>query len=165
MEENYITEFNSDYTICVNKLNGNELDIINDFIHSDENAVSDLLKIGSFAYCSREIRKLAKLTQKDLACKLNISENTIYNYENGKTKPSKKTVNLVKKELSISDHILEIFNNFELKYLKEKKEIKNILSKDKYFLDIILKKIRLKKDDPTFNKIIDIVLYKKKFKI
>lgn len=164
MEKNYVTELNMDYELCVNRLNGDELDIISDFILSDENSVSDLLKIGSFAYCSREVRKLAKLTQKDLAQKLNISENTIYNYENGKTKPSKKTINLVKKELSISDHILEIFNNFELKYQKEKKEIENILSKDKYFLDTILEKIKIKKDDSIFNKIIDIIIYKKNLK-
>lgn len=58
----------------------------------------------------RDKRKALGLSQKDLAELCDITENSIYNYENGKSRPTKNNMNTLAKVLNISDS--ELLVNF-----------------------------------------------------
>ena len=129
------------------KLSLEELKIIFKFYRNLKKDVPELLEIGYFAYCTREIRKSKKLTQKELSKKIDVSENTIYNYENGKTKPSTKTKSIVKNELCISDAFLDVFKVIELRYSKEEEKRKKELYKDNEYIESIIEKLNNRKND------------------
>lgn len=114
--------------------------------------------IGTFAYCIKRVRKTKNITQKELGKLTGISENTIYNYENGKTKPTKLNKEKILNFLDISEltmhtinKSLDEFNKLKEfnKYKTEKEneeisnivdEIKRINSQSLYFIvDFIIK--------------------------
>lgn len=146
------------------KLNFDEAKIVLNFYKNLKSLVPELIQIGSFAYCTKELRKLKKITQKELSKEINVSENTIYNYENGKTEPNNKTRELVKKELCISDYFLEIFKKFENKYLKEKTEREKELYKDLKYYNTIVNNLKNRKEDKILKEIINKILEEKVLK-
>lgn len=66
--------------------------------------------ITMYGMLLRDKRKVLGLSQKDLAELCDITENSIYNYENGKSRPTKNNMNTLAKVLNISDS--ELLVNF-----------------------------------------------------
>lgn len=66
--------------------------------------------ITMYGMLLRDKRKALGLSQKDLAELCDITENSIYNYENGKSRPTKNNMNTLAKVLNISDS--ELLVNF-----------------------------------------------------
>ncbi len=164
MSEVFTKDFHIYPYVDLSKLNNLEANVFLNFLENEETSVMDLLVVGSFAYCSREMRKLHKITQKELSKDLNIAENTIYNYENGKTEPSKKTKQIVKERLSISDYFLEIFNKIEKALSNELHEKKKEIEKDSKYMIILNEKINKYKENVVLKEILKVILDEKKLK-
>ena len=61
----------------------------------------------------RQLRISATMTQKELADKLGVSQNAIYNWENGKREPNVETLEKIAKLFNITiSQLLEQENNF-----------------------------------------------------
>ncbi len=106
-----------------------------------EDDILEFLEIGSFAYCVKNIRKLKKITQKQLAEQLNISENTIYNYESGKNKPNYNNREKIMKFLEIKEEfVLEVEEYYQI-YLEEYELGKKEIEKDDKLINEIVKEL------------------------
>ncbi|MEE0248942.1 helix-turn-helix transcriptional regulator [Peptacetobacter hiranonis] len=118
---------------------------------SEKKKVSKLLKIGSEGFIIKNLRLKKELTQKELAKETGISENSIYNYENGKTKPTKTNWDKLttfleinpkfKDNLSVLMFIEENTLNTYKKALSKENDIEKIAKKINTFGDDIFIKI------------------------
>lgn len=161
MSEVFGKELSTEITVDFDKLNPYETEIFLNFIQNEDELLSELSQIGAFAFCSREIRKLHKITQKELSKEIKVAENTIYNYENGKTEPSKKTKEIVKNKLCISDYFLELFYKIENDFFSEIEEKKKEILKDSQYTEVILSKLNKYKEDTVFRNIFKEILKEK----
>lgn len=139
---------------------------------SEKAKLEKLIKIGSEGFIIKNLRLEKKLTQKELAKKTGISENSIYNYENGKTKPTKNNWDKLTDFLGINPNFKEnlsaliFFKENELDMYKEtfqKEDDTETLAKkintfgDDIFIKIIIphciseKKMNLKEIDNLLN--------------
>lgn len=164
MEKVFKKDFTIYQRINLSNLNSLEVSVYFNFLKNEETSVFELMQLGSFAYCSREMRKVNGITQKELSKELNISENTIYNYENGKTEPSKKTKQIVKENLHISNYFLDFFSGVEKKLLKEIEEKKEEIKKDSKFTIVLKEKIEKHKEDEVLKEILKVILKEKKLR-
>lgn len=85
---------------------------INDYIVSlmianKENTLEELKKITPFSLCLKVFRNEKRISQKELAESIGISENSIYNYENGKSNPTKNNKQKIMEHLGITKEALE----------------------------------------------------------
>lgn len=88
---------------------------INDYIVSlmianKENTLEELKKITPFSLCLKVFRNEKRISQKELAESIGISENSIYNYENGKSNPTKNNKQKIMEHLGITEEALEYAN-------------------------------------------------------
>ncbi|WP_432792134.1 helix-turn-helix domain-containing protein [Peptacetobacter hiranonis] len=132
-------------TIDYNELNEYEQIVFAGLLLASEKEILELLEIGSFAYCIKNIRKLKKITQKQLAEILNISENTIYNYESGKNKPNNSNREKIMNFLEIREEFILEVDEFYHEYLEEFELGKKEIEKDNKLIDKIVEE--LKKDN------------------
>ena len=69
----------------------------------------------------KEIRKLKKITAKELAEQVNVAESTMSLYENGKREPDFETLSKIARYLEVStDYLLGLSKNSALTEQKEK---------------------------------------------
>ncbi len=88
----------------------------------------------------REIRKLNKLTQEQLAEKIGIEIPSLSNIENGKNYPNSETIEKIAKGLNVEIFELFIFEHLkEPDYNKMLEELTSILKKDTKLLKTIYK--------------------------
>lgn len=85
----------------------NQTDNVEEIQLNQTNNGGDIIMYGMLL---RDKRKALGLSQKDLAELCDITENSIYNYENGKSRPTKNNMNTLAKVLNISDS--ELLVNF-----------------------------------------------------
>ncbi len=86
----------------------------------------------------REIRKLKKLTQEQLAEKIGIEIPSLSNIENGKNYPNSETIEKIAKGLDVEIFELFIFEHLkEPDYKKMLNELTSILEKDTKLLKTI----------------------------
>ncbi len=83
------------------------------------------MEIGS---AIREIRKSKKITQKELAVKCNLSNNSITQIELNNTFPKKNTIKKICKALNIPTAFLLFYSLTEKDIPKEKREIYRVLA-------------------------------------
>lgn len=119
-----------------------EKDILDNLIIPTESDVLELLEIGSFAYSLKNIRKEKKITQKQLAEEIHISENTIYNYESGKNKPNSNNRKKIIDFLEIKEFFISEVEIFFQHYLKEFEEGKREIEKDNKLINKIIKELK-----------------------
>lgn len=74
----------------------------------------DLKNITPFGFCLKFFRLKNNISQKELAEIVNISENSIYNYENGKSRPTKNNRRKIMNYFNLSDNDLLIFEKILL---------------------------------------------------
>lgn len=140
---------------------------INDYLSSlttlnIKDALEELKTISPFGLCLKIFRNKKNISQKELSQIIGISENSIYNYENGKSNPTKNNKKKIMDFLGIKDfHITfteqQIFSKrsllensrlFEKKddyLLKKIKEEINSLE-ESVFRNVILSNVLLKKE-------------------
>lgn len=112
------------------------------------------LEIGSEGFIIKNLRLKKDLTQKELAKETGISENTIYNYENGKTNPTKNNWIKVTNFLEINPNFKETIsimmfikahnlNERSKEVFSKKDDIEKLAEKINTFGDDVFKKILL----------------------
>ena len=85
---------------------------INDYLVSlmvvnKENTLEELKKLTPFSLCLKIFRNEKRISQKELAESIGISENSIYNYENEKSNPTKNNKRKIMEYLDITEECLE----------------------------------------------------------
>lgn len=85
---------------------------INDYLVSlmianKENTIEELKNLTPFSLCLKVFRSEKRVSQRELAESIGISENSIYNYENGKSNPTKNNKRKIMDYLEIPKEALE----------------------------------------------------------
>lgn len=85
---------------------------INDYLVSlmivnKENTLEELKKLTPFSLCLKVFRNEKRISQRELAETIGISENSIYNYENEKSNPTKNNKRKIMDYLDITEEYLE----------------------------------------------------------
>lgn len=137
----------------IEEINRNYLLNIFDYEALDKKKLIANLEIGSEGFIIKNLRLKKELTQKELAKELNISENTIYNYENGKTKPTKNNWIKVTSFLEINSNFNKTISLMMFVKSHDLRENYNKISLKENEIDKIAKKINTFGDD-VFRKII-----------
>lgn len=116
---------------------------INDYLVSlmvanKENTIEELKNLTPFSLCLKVFRSEKRVSQRELAESIGVSENSIYNYENGKSNPTKNNKRKIMDYLDISKEALEYADHKitldigKLELMEKKhKEDENILNRIK----------------------------------
>ena len=148
-------EENSSFPLDIQEFTKDELieiflntSYLNDLkIEDRKKLVSEAYHITSFGLCIREIRKKKNLTQKELAAKTGISESTIYNYENGRSKANAKNINNILKTLLFSYYSVDYFELDVKSYAQDIKKKELINENDELITENILLNIQNNKSN------------------
>ena len=137
----------------IQEINKNYLLKLFDYESLDKRKLIKNLEIGSEGFIIKNLRLYKKLTQKELAKETGISENTIYNYENGKTKPTPNNWGKITKFFNIDKELKNTINIYMFLHTHELEQNKKVAFSRKEDIEKIAENIN-KFSDKTFREII-----------
>lgn len=87
--------------------------------------LEELKKISPFGLCLKIFRNERNISQKELSQIIGISENSIYNYENGKSRPTKNNKKKIMNFLEIKDFHIDFAEQqiFSKRYFMENSQL------------------------------------------